>query len=202
MELDELKQTWRQTPVKKDINTDIMKLIQHKSYGPVAALKKAFIKEIRLMVALPLILLVTNANDIDSVLTSVMFWSYVAFCIAMLIFSYANYRTADKMSHMDDDVSSNLDRQISMLETRLRWNIVSLRIVLLFFVALTETMPYFQHYRMLDKWHSLSPLIRYGAYAALFILQYLVSGKVKQRKFGRHLVYLKELVREMQQVNG
>jgi hypothetical protein len=198
MELDELKQTWNQTPVKKNINTDIMELIQHKSYGPLSALKRVFLKEIKFMIILPVILVMTNANDVRTVLTSVMFWSYVGFCICMIVFSYFNYRTVQKMGGMDEMVRSNLEQQIAILEKRLKWNMVSVRIVMLFFVVLTEVVPYFQHYRMLDKWHSLSPLIRFGAYAGLIILQYIVSRNVARRKFGRHLAYLKDLAKEMQ----
>ena len=198
MELDDLKQNWKQSAIKKTKNTDIMNLIQHKSYGPVAALKRAFRKQMVLMILLPVMLLLTNSDDISRPLTSVMFWSYVAFCIAAIVFAYYNYRIADKMGIMDGMVRSNLDQQISLLERSLRWDAIALRIVLLFFIILAETVPYFQHYRMLDKWHSLDPFIRFGSYAALFILQYFVGKSFRERKFGRHLAYLKELTKEME----
>jgi hypothetical protein len=51
---------------------------------------------------------------------------------------------------------------------------------------------------MLDKWHSLSPIIRFGSYAALLLMQYFIARKIRERKVGRHLTYLKELVKEMQ----
>ena len=150
------------------------------------------------MLMMPFVLLLTNAADISKPLTSVMYWSYVALCIGVVIFASFNYRIADKMQNMDGMVKRNLEQQIFLLETRLNWTIIGLRIALLFFVILTEVLPYFQHYSMLDKWHSLSPFIRYGFYALLFIIQYIFSPKVLNRKFGRHLTYLKELVKEMQ----
>lgn len=199
MELDDLKQPWKEADKnQKKQNRNIMELIQQKSYGPVAALKRSYRKQIIVMLMLPFILLLTNATDISKPLTSVMYWSYVAFCIGVIIFASFNYRIADKMQNMDGMVKQNLEQQISLLETRMNWTIIGLRIVLLFFVILTEVLPYFQHYRMLDKWHSLSPFIRYGLYAFLFIIQYIFSPKVLNRKFGRHLTYLKELVKEMQ----
>jgi hypothetical protein len=94
-------------------------------------------------------------------------------------------------------VKANLEQQVSLLQKRMQWKIIGLRIALLFFIALTEVLPYFQHYRMLDKWHSLSPFIRFGLYAALFAIQYFLSPRVLQNKFGRHLTYLKELAKEM-----
>jgi len=51
---------------------------------------------------------------------------------------------------------------------------------------------------MLDKWHSLPAAIRYLVYAGLFVLQYFANTFVNERRYGRHLKYLKELVKEMQ----
>ena len=198
MELDELKQTWKETTIKKNKNTDIMDLMKHKSYGPIAALKREFRKQIAVMALLPLFLLVTTIQDVTQVYTNVLFWSYVAFCLGMIIFALANYRIVKKMGAMDGMVKTNLEQQIDLLETRLKWKLIGLRMVGLFFIVLLETVPYFQHYRMLDKWHSLSPLIRFGAYAAFLLLQYFLSRMVSERKFGAHIKYLKSLMNEMQ----
>ena len=198
MELDDLKESWKQTNIKKITNTNIMELIQHKSYGPVSALKRAFAKQIKLMIIIPLILFLTNIDDVGKVLTSVMFWSYVAFCMGVIFFSYYNYLLVEKMEDMDGLVKSRLEQQVNILETRLKGNIIGVRIALLFFILLTEIVPYFQHYRMLDKWHSLDPIVRFSTYAFLLILQYLLSRRISQIKYGKHLTYLKELVKEME----
>ena len=198
MELDDLKQTWKETTIKKNKNTDIMDLMKHKSYGPIAALKREFRKQIAVMALLPLFLLFTTIQDVTQVYTNVLFWSYVAFCLGMIIFALANYRIVKKMGAMDGMVKTNLEQQIDLLETRLKWKLIGLRMVGLFFIVLLETVPWFQHYRMLDKWHSLSPLIRFGAYAAFLLLQYFLSRIVSERKFGAHIKYLKSLMNEMQ----
>ena len=198
MELDELKQMWQQPDSKKIKNTDIMELIQQKSYGPLAALKKVYRKQIILMSLLPFFLLFTNNSGIYNVLTSIMFWSYVAFCIGVIVFAQYNYRIVSNMENMDRMVKENLEEQIHTLEKRAGWEITGLRLMLLYFVLLAEIVPYFQHYRMLDKWHSLPPLTRFGAYAAFLILQYFLNKKIRERKVGRHLTYLKQLVKEME----
>ena len=198
MELDDLKQTWKETNIKKDKNTDIMDLMKHKSYGPIAALKREFRKQIAVMALLPLMLLFTTINDFSQIYSNVLFWSYVAFCLGMVLFASANYRIVKKMGTLDGLVLSNLKQQVDLLETRLKWKIVGLRIALLFFIVLVEVVPFFQHYRMLDKWHSLSPLIRFGTYAAFLVLQYFLSRIVSERKFGAHIKYLKALMNEMQ----
>lgn len=197
MELEDLKQTWEKTIIKKNKNTDIMDIMKHKSYGPIAALKREFRKQIIVMALLPLFLLITTINDISKIYTNVLFWSYVAFCSGMIIFASMNYRIVEKMGRMDGKVLSNLEQQIDLLETRLRWKLIGLRVILLFFIALVEIVPHFQHYRMLDKWNSLSPLIRLGTYAAFLVLQYFLSKMVSERKFGGHINYLKSLMKEM-----
>jgi hypothetical protein len=198
MELDDLKQIWKENIIKKPVNKNIMEMIQDKSRGPVAALKRSYRKQMVVMIIMPLMLLVTNLNNIDKTLTSILYWSYVAFCLSVIAFARYNYRIADKMQGMDGMVKSNVERQITLLETRLKWKIIGLRLALLFFIALTEILPFIQHYRMLDKWHSLPILTRYSSYAALLIFQYFISPIILQRKIGKHLKYLKELVNEME----
>ena len=198
MELNDLKKSWKQIPVNNITNTDIMELIQHKSYGPIAALKKAYRNQIILMMLLPFLLLATNMDEISKPLTSVLFWTYVAFCLGVIIYASYNYRLVTKMEGMDKMVKETLEKQVAFLETRMKNMFVGLRIVLLVLITLTEILPYFQHYRMLDKWHSLNPLIRFGSYTALLTYQYFVGRWMLQRKFGEHIAYLKTLVKEIQ----
>jgi hypothetical protein len=198
MELDDLKQTWNQNQSTKPLNTDIMELIQHKSYGPLAALKKAFRKQIVLMAIIPAYFIIFNVDDVHALLNNVILWSYIAFCLGVIIFSYYNYRIVNKMEEMDHMVKMNLEQQVDLLERRMKWKKTALIFALIFFILLIEIVPYFQHYRMLDKWHSLPVAIRYLAYAGLFVLQYFANTWVNERRYGRHLKYLKELVKEMQ----
>jgi hypothetical protein len=198
MELDDLKQTWQESQLTKPSNTNIMELIQHKSYGPLAALKKAFRKQILLMIILPAYVVLTNTDDVDHALKSVMLWAYIAFVLGVIVFTYYNYRIVSKMESMDNLVKTNLEQQVNLLQTRMKWKKTGLMIALLFFILLAETVPYFQHYRMLDKWHSVAPGIRFLSYVSFLILQSFISTWVNERRYGRHLRYLKELANEMQ----
>jgi len=198
MELEDLKQQWKQADkISNHKNQNIMGIIQQKSHGPVAALKKSFKKQMIAMTVVPIAIISTNLQHIDKTLTSALFWFYILFCIGVILFARLNYTVVKKMEGMDGMVKSNLEQQIFTLETRLRQNIIGIRVALLFFIALTEILPYFQNFRMLNTWHSLSPFIRFGAYAGLFLFQYFVSRSVSHRKFGKHIAYLKELVKQM-----
>lgn len=199
MELDELKNQWKQADkVQKPINRNIMELIQNKSHGPVAELKRSFRKQMIAMTVVPIAILATNLQHIDKTLSSALFWFYILFCVGVIIFARLNYTVVKKMEGMDGNVKSNLEQQIFILETRLRQNLIGIRVALLFFIILTEVLPYFQNFRMLNTWHSLSPFIRFGAYAALFLFQYFLSRAVSRRKFGQHIVHLKEMVKQME----
>lgn len=199
MELDDFKQQWNATNSKHTLqNNNIMELIQHNSYGPLAALKRSFRKQMRIMTVLPILMLAVNANQADKTLTSVLFWFYVVFCIGAVVFAKANYNLVHTMEGIHDRVKPTLEQHVSLLENRLRQNYIGLRVVLLMFIILLEVLPYVQHFSMLDKWHSLSPLIRFGAYAGFFILQYFGSKRVIYHKFGQHIAHLKELLQQMQ----
>ena len=198
MELDDLKKTWQENTIQKPQNKNIMEMIMHKSYGPLAALRRSYLKQILVMALMPFLLLLTNADNIQAPLTSILFWSYVALCIGLISFSFYDYRIVEKMQGMDKVVKQSLEHQIAILETRLRWKIIGLRIALLFLILLTEVVPYFQNYAVLDKWHSLPLLARFGCYAVLLIVQFFLSPIVLHRKFGTHLEYLKQLANELE----
>lgn len=198
MELDELKKTWNNTQPPKTYNQSIMEIIKHTSLGPTAALKKAFRKQILILSIMPALLILTNINQVETTLTSIFFISYVVFCIGVILFSLYNYRIVQNMENTDGPVRSNLEMQINLLETRLRMNNTGLRIILLYFIILCEVVPYFQHFGMLEVWHSIHPVIRILTYAIAIIGQYYMSRKVSYQKFGKHLAYLKQLVKDMQ----
>jgi hypothetical protein len=198
MELDDLKKNWNNIQPPNTHNQNIMDIIQHQSQGPTAALKNSFRKQILILSIMPAILILTNISHVESTLTNIFFISYVVFCIGVILFSHYNYRIVRNMENADVAVKSNLEHQISLLEMRLRMNNTGLRIVLLYFIVLCEVMPYIQHYRLLEFWHSVNPFIRFFIYASLIAAQYYMSKKVSYEKFGKHLTHLKELVKEMQ----
>ena len=199
MDLDKLKNQWQQDDkLVNPKSTDIMELIQNESNGPVAKLKRSFKRQIVAMISVSILIIATNLQHIEKTFSSVLFWFYIVFCIGVVAFARMNYSVVQKMEGMTGDVKSNLEKQISILESRLRQNLIGIRIALLFFIVLTEVLPYFQYFKMLQTWHSLSPFVRYGAYAALFLFQFFVSKAVSRRKFGRHITHLKELMKQME----
>lgn len=197
MELDDLKNTWKQAEKKQIQTPDIMELIHQKSRGPLAALRHAFRKQMITIAVLMMAVTVANANNIETIPGYVLYFTYVAFCLSVILAFYFHYRQTGKMERMDKAVKTNLEEYIVQLEQRLNWQYTGSRLVVLLFIVLVEVLPLLYHARMLDKWHTVSPFIRYAAYAVYFLIVYIVSRRVKQRKFGQHLDYLKELLNAM-----
>jgi hypothetical protein len=146
---------------------------------------------------MPFILISSNMNNAGNIFTSVLFWSYVLLCIGMITFGYMNYRLAGKMEFRDENMKASLLQQIDTIEKRLGWKMIALRVAIIYFAVLVEVLPYFAHYRMVDKWHSLPVAARYGTYLAFFILQFFLSKSINKRKYGTHLAYLKQLTNDL-----
>jgi hypothetical protein len=199
MELDELKNQWKQTDkIQKFKNQNIMELIQNKSFGPLAELKRSFKKQIIGMTVLTIAIIAANLEHIDKTFSSAIFWFFILFCISVIIFARLNYAIVEKIEGMDLNVKSNLEQQIVILETRIRQKLIGIHTAFFLFIILLEVLPYFQNFRMLNKWHSLSPFIRFGGYAVLFLYQYFVTRMGSRRGSEQHLANLKELVKQMQ----
>lgn len=197
MELDDLKKTWKQENQKQTKTPDIMELIHQKSRGPIASLKNSFRKQMIVVTALMSMVIATQAGNLDSISSNLLFWTFIGFCLAMILTFYMNYRQTGKMEAMDEKVKNNLMKYVNMMEERLRWQNIGARVVILFLILLLEIIPLYQHVRMLDTWNSLSPLIRFSSYAAYLVFQYYISRSVTRRKFGKHLDHLKSLLKEV-----
>jgi len=197
MELDDLKNTWKQGETKQQKTPNIMELIHQKSKGPLASLKHAFRRQMISIAILMMVITVANARNIETIPGYVLYYTYIAFCISLILAFYLNYRRTSKMESMDKAVMTNLEEYVVQLEQRLKWQYVGSRFVVLLFIVLVEVLPLFYHARMLDTWHSVSPLIRFLSYTAYFAIVYFVSRRVKQKKFGQYVDRLKELVNTM-----
>jgi hypothetical protein len=197
MELDDLKNAWKQDAGKQTNTPDIMELIHQKSKGPIASLKTAFRKQMAAVAVLMSTVVFSFARNVESLGSHLLFWTCMGFCVALIAALFANYRLSQKMESMNEKVKDNLEQHVALLEQRLKWQNIGARVVILVFILLLEVIPLFQHIRMVSTWHALSPFIRFSVYAAYLVFQYFLSRFVQQRKFGKHLDHLKSLLQEM-----
>lgn len=197
MELDDLKNTWKQEDIKQQKTQNIMELIHQKSKGPLASLKQAFRKQMIVIAVIFIAVTISNGRNIETTAGYVLYCIYLAFCLAVIMTLYINYIKTGKMENMDKPVKNNLQEYIVQVEQRLKWQYIGTRLVVFLFILLVELLPFFYHARMLDKWHSVSPIIRFSSYALYFLLVYFTNHRLKQRRFGRHLDHLKDLLDTM-----
>jgi uncharacterized integral membrane protein len=197
MELDDYKLSWKQEHQTQTKTPDIMKLIHQRSKGPIASLRTSFKKQMMAVGALTSIVIATQARNVDSMPSHLLFWTYIVFALAMTGAFYINYRLTGRMESMEEKVTANLEKHVTMMEQRLNWQLIFARVVILFFIFLLEVIPLYQNVRMLDTWHNLSPLIRFSSYAAYLVFQYFLSRAVTQKKFGKHLDHIKSLLAEV-----
>lgn len=198
MELDELKQTWKQVEATmKPANVNIIELMQNKSYGPVAELKRRFRKQL-IIIPFLVAIVINNLSRNHNIFIDPIFWCYIAFCTFVCLSFYFNYKLLGKMQCMDCMIKSNLEAQVKTLETRLQWYVKGVRIMLVFMIVLLEVLMFLNLEPSFHKWQSQAIVIRLGSYLALVVLQYFVSKLLFKRKYGNHLEYVKKLVAELQ----
>jgi hypothetical protein len=199
MELDDLKKNWKEHIPQKITNTDIMELIHHKSYGPIESLKKRYRKEMINLIAVPVLILLPHFlenKDAPKMLSSVMYWAFVALCIAWASYAFYNYRIVTRMEGRAAMVKENLEQQINLLERRMKNMTMASHWLLWMFIASVELIPYFPN--MPKGLHAVHPIIRFGIYGLMFIYQHFIYKRLLETRYGQHIKYLKDLVKEMQ----
>ncbi|WP_247236533.1 hypothetical protein [Telluribacter sp. SYSU D00476] len=174
-----------------------MELIHQRSKGPIARLQNAYRRQMAAVAVLMSTVMVIHAKNVESVSSHLLFWTYVGFCLLMIAALFRNYRLTRKMERMDETVKNTLEQHVTMLEQRMKWQSIVARVVIIFFILLLEVIPLYQHVRMLATWHSLPPVVRFSSYAAYLVFQYYLSRAITQKKFGKHLDHLKNLLNEM-----
>ncbi|MBB1286943.1 hypothetical protein HRH25_21350 [Flavisolibacter sp. BT320] len=194
MELDDLKKAWQQDTKTPTQTPDIMQLIHQKSRGPIASLKQSFRRQMITVSVLLTVVMVTNGRQVESVPGYVLLVTYILFCLAVILGLHLNYRLTERIERMDQNVKANLENYVNQLQIRLKWQYNGARLVVLVLILLVEILPLYYHARMLDTWHSVSPLIRFSAYAVYMLFVYFISRRVKEKKFGQHLRHLKEVL--------
>ena len=198
MELDDLKQPWLESAKNiKPLNTNVMEIIQNKSYGPAAQLKRNFRKMI-IIIPIVVSMLIVNLSKKHDIFSDVLFWFYIVFISSMMLFFYYNYRLINKMQCMDCLVKSNLEKQVKTLENGFKSRLVIIRGAFIIFIVLLEVLMYYNQEPALAKWYAQSATIRMSAYAILITAWYFITKLIFRTRYGQHIQNLKNLVQQME----
>ena len=195
MELDQFKQKWRQANANNNPpERDLKSIFNRGRRGPVAALKRNFRRRIVVLV-LVCVLFLHEFRDRDLFNNVFFLWFVVmAFCLAVLF--YLNLRVVKDLEKTDEPVAAHIQSQVDLMEKRIGWYRMFTRVAFIVLIILLETLPYFSGERMLQKWHSVAPLIRVAAYAALLLFQYYAGRMLARKRYGQYLERLQNILHD------
>lgn len=197
MELDDLKQSWQKATERAERpNRDVQEMLQNRSEGPVAQLKRRFRKGLLLMPAL--VGISFFELHADNTISWLVRGYLLVFCFLMLIYFYLSYRLVSKMQNMHETVKANLQRQVELLKTGLKWRLLITRSMFLLYAILLEVFMYVRPNDGLSNWRAHSLPFRLCAYAGAFIAGYLISKYATNHRYKKQITYLEQLVAQMQ----
>jgi hypothetical protein len=197
MELDDLKESWKQTNENSQpINKNIMETIQSKNKGPLATLKKNFRKPI---IFLPFILAygILNAQKLKAPMGNLILGLLITLAITALAYFFYSYNIIKNLENVNTNVKDNFERQLKKLEQSFKLRLIVIRsIFVVFIIALELQMAFAEN--VVTKWVTVSVGIRLLVYAGILAFIYFMTNTIVRRKYQKHIVYLKQLVDQMQ----
>lgn len=197
MELDDLKQAWNKSDnAISHGNRNIIELIQNKSAGPAAKLKRRFKKG---MILIPFILsiAVLKLTKHSGLLPQLLVWYLSMFGIAMMTYFYLNYRLINSMQTLEGSVKDNLQKQVKLLRIGLRWRLLITRGMFLTFIVLTELLMYFKIVPETENWRQYGLFLRLSIYAGSALFFYFLTKFATDFRYKKHILRLEELIEEM-----
>ncbi|HTI90301.1 MAG TPA: hypothetical protein VL727_06900 [Puia sp.] len=208
MELENLKSIWKELEAQPTPETDgeqILALLQKKSRGPVARMRRNLIRELLLITVtyIPVILFyLVEFEGRLSAISGLLFLLGLFFCG----YYYRKMMLLKKMQCVSCMVRSNLARHVETLKKYTRFYLLAGTLIIPFtaiyvYAILRWKMP---HASGLQLYHRLSPAPWWTnsiywllLLAPLTIAIYYINAWYINRLYGRHIKKLQELLREM-----
>lgn len=194
MELDQLRDQWSKANENDLPAISLSNIIRNRNRNPFDALQRGFRQ--RIVILLIALLLLVNEFSSQTLLTSPFFWCYMVLWVSVVGFHVVNYQFVKSWGEKNVDLHKFLVDKIAILRKRIAFIRGYTKILLAVLVILVEFLPYHGQGHMIDKWRAIHPVARLGIYAAFFVFQYFASGWIAQRKFGRHLDRMEQLLKQ------
>ena len=193
MELEQLKDQWsKMNPNDLSSGLSLRNIISNRNSNPFNELQRGFRQRVILLV-LVLVLLI-NQFSAESLFRNPFFWCYMVLWLSVVVFHLVNYRFVKSWENIDTNVREFLTAKVKVLRNRIAFIRGYTKIILVILFLLVEFLPYHGDGHMLEKWRALHPVGRLGIFAAVFVCQHFVSRWIAQRKFGRHLDRMEQLL--------
>lgn len=197
MELEHLKETWDIESAGKLelVNNNIMEIIQHKSYSPVATLKRKF--RLQLLI-FPVLFGIVFYKFIKNpvLLTDFTFWFFILFCFSFASFFWLNYSIVNRLQNSGVSVKAAIIKDITILEKGFKKYFIISRIVFVLFIIILEILMYNHKLPDFETWFSYSLPVRILGYILVLIIQYFLAKISFGKQFGQHISFLKGLLQK------
>jgi hypothetical protein len=201
MELDDLKQVWQQqTPENIDVRNDkkIIDMIQNKNYGPLSILKSRFSRHLMIF-PLGVFAFVYAFIEKPQLLQNPLMWFFLGFVLYVAGFMYFFYRTTNRLLTFQYSLKQDMEKDVKALDTRYRRMSYSNGIALIALFVFSEILMYYHQEPDYEGWYKVALYWRILAYIGAIALNYLSYRKLGwYKQVGRHIDYLKNMLREME----
>lgn len=194
MELEDLRQNWNNSATVNTPAYNLTELLSKKVEGPLNTLKSKYIKQLVLLPAAAIVLIVTNLAK-PELRSNPIIWLVIP-ALLMLTYLYSrNYRLIKKMEQPSEgNLVESLDRQMRMLEANGRRNIRYARALIFLFIGAIELAMANNYMPAFDAWKHTALFIRIPAYALAVFIQPFITNHFYKLNFGQHISGLKELL--------
>lgn len=195
MELEDLKQNWKNsadqqvTPVY-DLNT----LLAKKADDPLSLLKMKYVKQLILLPAAAIVLLVSNLAN-PSMEQNPVIWIAIGLLLLLTVNYYYNYRVVVKMQHSaKESVKNSLETNLLTLRKNGKLHLQMTRLLLIVVIAALEIALYKHVLPVYQDWATVSVPLRITAYAVAAAIQTFLSKYFFKLHFGQYFNRLQELL--------
>ncbi len=200
MELETLKSMWKEQDPSPELETDLSALLQKKSRGPIARMRRNLRIEGLLIVItyIPTIIAYLSMFDgelrISSLIMSVVF-------IFFWVYYYRKNQLLKKMQCVSCEVRSNLAGQVKTLRKYVRfyvWSgtIIIIMAIILDYLVVTYSLRLRHPSWKLHQWW-LEPAFLLALMAPVSVGLYFMNKWYVNKLYGRHVEKLQQLLREM-----
>ncbi|MDB5232667.1 MAG: hypothetical protein JWN76_3472 [Chitinophagaceae bacterium] len=197
MELEELKQQWREATTNRMVPSPVIsELMQRKISAPLDKLKRTFRKSLVLVPAIFIYFIIFFSGKHD-LFSQLLMWAYIVICILLSVYFYINFRLLNAMQKMDHPVMATLEKQVSFLETGIKWRLIIFRSVFILFPLVLELVMYFnKNESSITRWQHHSIRERILWYTTFFALFYFMSKYMIRYKYLKPVQQLKEILKQ------
>jgi 4-hydroxybenzoate polyprenyltransferase len=207
MDLDKLKSVWqKESSAEQKQDEELRSLLQKPSNSPVAKMKRNLFMELILVVITYSLMILYYFIAFSGKMWEVSLFMLVL-ALVFIIYYFRKNKLLNDMQCLSCHVKSNLERQVKILEKYIKFYLITGTIVVplaFFFFAIiiyykfpaTAKRSLFFTSPENPLWRAL--LVWVIVTTALTIVIYYLNKWYVQKLYGKHILKLKEMLREME----